>query len=349
MSNEIPGLNILSFPEISISTINCNSLNLSTNASYHHKLKIYGITKLKTDFILLSDVRINSTTNDEKISELKKTFLTNPYCSYNLIFNSKHSSRGVGILTKSTLDVSVAELASDEEGNLLAVKITLRGSDFLLVSVYGPNSTSPGFFARLQKILSDNKHLPLIVGGDWNCTFSRLGIENNIDILNMKGLPNLRHSELVGEYCKKYDLCDPFRCFFPTSREFTYVPRDSNKTNKSRLDFFLISKQLAPFATDCEIIPSFQNKLFDHKAVVLTFYKNKKIGPPRPHISSSIVKDDLIELLVNISVSECYLHHLVITHQDDVQRKIFYLSELGRARAILREIGPGPPELIETR
>ena len=141
--------------EFSIATLNCNSLNMSMISSSHQKLKLYGITKLKTDIILLSDVRINSENNAIKILELKKTFLTNPYCSYNFLYNSKHSSRGVGILTKVNLNFSVEEVACDLEGNLLAVKLTSRDSCILLVSVYGPNSANPEFFARIRKILND--------------------------------------------------------------------------------------------------------------------------------------------------------------------------------------------------
>ena len=50
---------ILSFPEISIASVNCNSLNMSALSSHQQKLKIYGITKLKTDFILLSAIRLS--------------------------------------------------------------------------------------------------------------------------------------------------------------------------------------------------------------------------------------------------------------------------------------------------
>ena len=93
--------NIHSFPEISISTINCNSLNVSTVTSYHQRLKIYGIVQLKTDFIILSDIRLGKAKN--AVAEIDKMFLTNPYCSYNFIFNSTGNSRGVGILINSNL------------------------------------------------------------------------------------------------------------------------------------------------------------------------------------------------------------------------------------------------------
>ena len=91
---------IHSFPGISISTINCNSLNVSTVTSYHQRLKIYGIVQLKTDFIILSDIRLGKSKNT--ISEINKMFLTNPYCSYNFVHNSTGNSRGVGILIKSS-------------------------------------------------------------------------------------------------------------------------------------------------------------------------------------------------------------------------------------------------------
>jgi hypothetical protein len=51
------------FPTISVSSINCNSLNMSNLGNINHKLKIYGITRLKSDIILLSDIRLNSNIN----------------------------------------------------------------------------------------------------------------------------------------------------------------------------------------------------------------------------------------------------------------------------------------------
>ena len=50
----------VNFPLWSFSSINCNSLNVSNITSYHHKLKLYGITKLKSSIILLSDIRLGS-------------------------------------------------------------------------------------------------------------------------------------------------------------------------------------------------------------------------------------------------------------------------------------------------
>jgi exonuclease III len=84
-------------PNLTVSSINCNSLNVSNLSSLHHKLKLYSITKLKTDIILLSDTRVNDK-NKVTMSHLSKTFLTNPNAQYDYFSNSTHSSRGVGIL-----------------------------------------------------------------------------------------------------------------------------------------------------------------------------------------------------------------------------------------------------------
>ena len=45
------------FPELSVSSVNCNSLNMSTSSKHNQIKKIYGITKLKSDVILLSDIQ----------------------------------------------------------------------------------------------------------------------------------------------------------------------------------------------------------------------------------------------------------------------------------------------------
>ena len=102
LSSSMP---ILSFPEISIASVNCNSLNMSALSSHQQKLKIYGITKLKTVFILLSDIRL-SKSGLGTLSELSNLFLINPYCGYKLIHNSSKTNE-----------------------NILAIRLKLKGAE----------------------------------------------------------------------------------------------------------------------------------------------------------------------------------------------------------------------------
>jgi hypothetical protein len=86
------------FPKLSVSCINCNSLNMSNTGTLNHKLKLYGITRLRTDFILLSDIRLSNSQNVSNSIPASITFRTNPYGSYDFVYNSTMNKRGVGIL-----------------------------------------------------------------------------------------------------------------------------------------------------------------------------------------------------------------------------------------------------------
>ena len=180
-------------PLLDYAVINCNSLNASTSTSNHFKLKLYGIAKLKKDIILLSDIRLGS--NPGSVSAIKNTFLINPYCGYDFYYNSSTSSRGVGILIKHSLNITARCVGQDSEENILALRITSAGKSSLVISIYGPNKPCKHFFDNLDKILTNNKNTPCIMGGDWNCSFSNNSVTENIDLLNMSSLSNSQHSK----------------------------------------------------------------------------------------------------------------------------------------------------------
>jgi hypothetical protein len=95
-------MDVSNFPNLSISSINCNSLNMSGVGSLNHKLKIYGITRLRSDIIFLSDIRMNSIQNVSCIPQVKNSFRINPYAGYDFYYNSTMKKRGVGILLKKS-------------------------------------------------------------------------------------------------------------------------------------------------------------------------------------------------------------------------------------------------------
>lgn len=113
------------------------------------------------------------------------------------------------------------------------------------------------------------------MGGDWNCTYSCLPVDTNVDVRCMAELPNIRHSLLLKKMCSEMDLTDPFRLLYPNRSEFSYSPRATGKKNRSRLDFFIISQSIAVDVSECAISNSLQNKLFDHAAISLILNKNK--------------------------------------------------------------------------
>lgn len=60
--------------QLSFGSINCNSLNITTNSSFQKNLKLYGICKLKSDIIFLSDIRLNTNNGLAKANDVEKNF-----------------------------------------------------------------------------------------------------------------------------------------------------------------------------------------------------------------------------------------------------------------------------------
>jgi hypothetical protein len=86
---------------VTLSCVNYNSLNMSNSAKWNQSIKIYGITKLRSDIIMLSDIRLSSRNLISASQDITKMFWHNPYEKYDFYFNSTLNKRGVGILIKN--------------------------------------------------------------------------------------------------------------------------------------------------------------------------------------------------------------------------------------------------------
>ena len=242
----------------------------------------------------------------------------------------------MGILIKKSFVFSVVAEARDQDENLLALRISASGTEFILVSIYGPNSVDINFFHTIAKILNGTPDIPVIIGGDWNCTFSCNPLASNPDICDMAKLPNITHSKQIKLLCERFSLSDPFRCFYPVKKDFSFTPRSANQINRSRLDFFLVSDCLLPFASDCTIQPSLQNSLFDHKAICLSFLPKKQKNK-LPRVANYILNDPLSTYVSSLAVIECYIHHIP-SHLLPAPRKTL-LQRVGTAKSLLKTIG----------
>jgi hypothetical protein len=178
-----------SISHLTFASINCNSLNMSEQSSIHHLIKLYGVVKLKTDIIFMSDIRLCNARGISNSTKIENSFLTNPYCSYRFLSQSHSNKRGVGILIKQKLNLSILQEERDPEDNYLALRVSTGGKEIIIGSIYGPNTHNPGFFDRLSGSLTRLGDVPIVIGGDWNCTYSALPIPDNPDVLNMRSLP----------------------------------------------------------------------------------------------------------------------------------------------------------------
>ena len=272
--------------------------------------KIYGVAKLKTDLIFLSDIRVCNKNKVSAANDLCNSFITNPYCSYSFIYNSSQNKRGTGILIKSDIIFTEQARRTDRDENFILVRIEIKGKTLIVGSIYGPNKTDPDFFNNLRTAILELGNFPIILGGDWNCTVSKDPVDENIDCLNMLNLPNGRHSSLLDDLCNNLSLMDPYRGFFPLRKDYTYINRAVGRKNRSRIDFFLVSIDLFTSISECDIMPNLQSKLFDHKAITLSFYPKKKVKSNKINISTTILNDDDIRIVMEMAIIECYCHHV---------------------------------------
>jgi exonuclease III len=196
---------------------------------------------------------------------------TNKFASYSAFFNSTKNKRGVAILINNNLSFSVEAEICDEDENVLLLRCNIGGDMCIIGAIYGPNNFDVNFFEFLHREVTALGDYPIVLGGDWNITFSNLPIDVNPDCCNMVNLPNLRHSEMLLNLCDELRLTDPFRALYPTKIDFSYNPRRMGAVNRSRIDFFILSDELLNRVDDCYIVDHLQSSLFDHKAVNLNF------------------------------------------------------------------------------
>jgi exonuclease III len=206
---------------------------MSQSAKWNQMLKIYGIVKLKCDVIFISDVRMSNKNLISTKNDIEKLLRCNPYEKYDMIANSTKNKRGVAILTKSCLDITIVQQLNSPSENILAVRAILRGEEILLIAIYGPNNNNPEFFNEIDNLIGQFPEAKCIIGGDWNCTVSTDNVIINPDCLNMRAVPNTSHSRRLLQLCQERQLADPYRHLYPDRKEFTYCPRDALRTNKS--------------------------------------------------------------------------------------------------------------------
>jgi exonuclease III len=150
---DIPyAVNNFSLPQVTVSLINCNSLNMSATAASRklQRHKLYGITKLRSDIILLSDIRMSNRNSVSCVHDIEKILRSCPYGQYSIICNSSKNSRGVGILYKTSLNLTIIGERRDMDENILLVKASVSGCTFIIGSIYGPNGTDRRFYENLQ-------------------------------------------------------------------------------------------------------------------------------------------------------------------------------------------------------
>jgi len=194
----------------------------------------------------------------------------------------------------------------DREQNILGATYNDGNGKIRLTAIYGPNEDKKEFYDSLDTYLCMDPTLPIIIGGDWNCTYSCEPTDFNIDIFRMRSPPSLTRSGWLNEICVKHHLMDPYRAMGPNTKDYTYVPYGT-RDNRSRIDFFIIGDKLIPKVKKCSILPHLGSTLLDHRTILLKLNIEKNVS--KQSINKSILSNPRIDDVVWAAVADCYLTH----------------------------------------
>ena len=257
--------------------------------------------------MFLSDIRLisgNGVCNEQRVATAFKDAKNR---SYSVVLHSSKSGRGVGVALANNLQLNILEDKRETNEKYLLIKLEVNGKLMVIGSVYGPNRPDRGFFTNLTRdllSLSNNKLIPIVVGGDWNLTWDSRGIADNIDTFQMASVPNLSNSNSLHLMCLELNLADPYRTLYPDKLDFTYQPFGTVRLNRSRIDFFIISQQIEGYITECSISSSVLCNLFDHKFITLS------MGVQKPQkreskLSNNFLDDPVFDICIKSTTYLC--------------------------------------------
>ena len=131
----------------------------------------------------------------------------------------------------------------------------------ILISLYGPNDDRPRFFRYVGetiKEMSEGNKMPIIMCGDLNIALDQ-ALDTNFYLHENNPRAKLELLQLM----KEFDLVDIYRKHHPFTRRYTW--RRLNPTiRQARLDYVLVSQELADMASFSDILPGIRT---DHSIV----------------------------------------------------------------------------------
>ena len=216
------------------STLRLISLNVRGISNFKKRRMIYTwCRKRNSDIIFLQE------THSTKEVEIQ---WRNEWGAKIYMSHGSSNSRGVAVLMKKGVGVTVHSEIIDPQGRFIVLKVEFNDNIYVLINVYAPNKDKDivTFLEALRTTLQTENldaEENLIVGGDFNCPIN--------PILDKKGGSLLPRKSVVASiscFQENLDLVDIWRIKNPVTRSFTWSQNSPNIF--CRLDYWLISNNL---------------------------------------------------------------------------------------------------------
>ena len=267
-----------------ISSLKIDSLNVNSVGKSEKRRRILNfLSKRNSDLYILVDTRIDPKIENTVRSEWPGT------CFFNSFSSQK---RGILVLIKKNLPVTVESIHNDNSGNLLVLLLNFQNKKILLNVIYGPNTDDPDFYQNEVFKNYDNLDIDhFIYCGDWN-----MALNQKLDTKNYSHENNVNARNSVLAKMNENDFIDIWRYQNPISERYTWF-KGAEKC--ARLDFFLCSDTLLPYVTNSNISSAIET---DHSIVHLSvdFAKFER-GRGTWKFNNSLLKDiDYVNLIKQV-------------------------------------------------
>ena len=217
------------------------------------------------------------------------------------------------------------------------MEVEYKEKKYIWGAIYGVNrDEGVSMYSNLERDIKQLKNKNIILGGDWNGTWDCSNVENNIDILNMANIPSLRRSNVINLMSSNLGTTDPYRIFYPDTREYTFVPSGDLQNNRSSLDFYLVSKDLCESIINVNIPHFLSSTVFDHKSVLLIF--KRKANNFKYFVKDNFIEDSEFKSGVHIAVVECYVIHARLDANFTEANKQDILNRIGNLTLNLQDL-----------
>ena len=220
------------------------------------------LAKLKAEVIFLQETHLR--TSD--IPRLQRGCISQVFHSK---FNSK--CRGTAILIGKNVQFVSSKVVADINGRYVIVQGKLYNLPVVLVNIYAPNWDNPNFFKELFECIPDPGTHHLILGGDFNTV-----LQPPLDRSKIPAGPPSKSAHVIEAFCQFSGVVDVWRFKNPTLREFSFF--SAAHQTFSRLDFFLVDKQMLPLVKLCSygsIVIS------DHAPVIMELWLQNRLTSRR--------------------------------------------------------------------
>ena len=190
-------------------------------------------------------------------------------------------SKGLCILINPFVQLKVDYSYANDSGRIVLITITLNRQKLSLSNIYAPNDhvNQLQFMQELNDCIIDKTELTLlIVGGDWNCIISKK------DKIGGAPWKSSCYRNLILTTMEMFDCVDIQRMRHPKLGKLTYESKSLKL--KSRIDFFLIAKNLSGDVKNSEIYHAIAP---DHDAIYISLsWPNKLPREGSGYIRSSV-------------------------------------------------------------